>query len=151
MNTEQQNTLLNILLADDDKDDRFFFEKALKDIPIATHITMVKDGEELMAYLEKNLEDLPDVIFLDLSMPRKNGFECLTEIKENEKLKHLRVVMFSTSYTRDKNYELGMINTLYKIGAADFIRKPDDFTQLKKIIHDSLIKVLGKGPDIKAA
>src|SRR5471030_460081 len=97
--------LLNVLLADDDTDDCIFFEKALKEILIETHLSIVHDGEELMKYLLKNSEKLPDVLFLDISMPRKNGFECLTEIKENKKLKDIPVLMFTTSYPRDLNYE----------------------------------------------
>jgi CheY-like chemotaxis protein len=142
MKPEKQDIPLNILLADDDTDDRFFFEKALKEITIATNITTVKDGEELMQYLSENTEHLPDILFLDLSMPRKNGFECLYEIKENTELKDIPVVMFSTSYTRDVNYEQDLINRLYRIGANDYIRKPGDFEQLKMVIHHSLTKLI---------
>ena len=81
----------NILLADDDIDDRFFFSKALKEIPISTNLTTVHDGEELMHYLEKNSKSLPNILFLDLSMPRKTGFECLYEIKDNEKFKDIPI------------------------------------------------------------
>lgn len=91
---------MNILLAEDDQDDRDFFDKVLKEIPVHTHLTTVIDGEQLMNYLYKNLGHLPDVLFLDLNMPRKNGFECLCEIKEDEKLKDLLVVMFSTACKR---------------------------------------------------
>ena len=80
---------LKILLAEDDRDDRELFEKALKEIPIATHLRTVSNGEELMDHLLKNLMDLPDVLFLDLSMPRKTGFECLIEIKEDKKLEEI--------------------------------------------------------------
>jgi CheY-like chemotaxis protein len=135
---------LNILLAEDDQDDRDFFDKALKEIPIPTHLTTVYDGEQLMNYLSKNSEHLPDVIFLDLNMPRKNGFECLCEIKENEKLKDIPVVMFSTSYPRDIKYEEDMINSLLKIGAHDFIRKSDNLAQLKEFIHQIIKRVAGK-------
>ena len=132
---------LNILLADDDADDCFFFEKALREISITTRLTTVPDGERLMDYLSKNSGQLPDVLFLDLNMPRKSGFECLTEILENSKLKELPVVMFSTSYTLDPNYEQSMIDVLYKLGAWDYIRKPGDFAKLKQLIHQSLIKL----------
>jgi CheY-like chemotaxis protein len=94
-----------------------------------------------MTYLFENSKNLPDVLFIDLSMPRKNGFECLTEIKENKKLKDLHVVMFSTSFPRDKNYEENIINMLFNIGANDYIRKSEDLAQLKQVIHNSLIKV----------
>jgi CheY-like chemotaxis protein len=129
---------LNILLADDDTDDCSFFEKALWDIPIATKLTIVRDGEQLMDYLFRNSQHLPDVLYLDLSMPRKNGFECLTEIKESEKLKDLIVVVFSTSFPRDMIYEDSMIKLLLKIGAFDYIRKSGDFAQLKQVIQKTL-------------
>lgn len=134
----------NILLADDDIDDRFFFSKALKEIPLLTNLTVVHDGEELMNYLEKNTENLPDILFLDLSMPRKTGFECLYEIKDNEKLKDMPVVMFSTSFPSDNTYEQGMIETLKKIGAQDYIRKPGDFTLLKELIHNIITQEIEK-------
>jgi len=129
---------LNILLADDDTDDCLFFNKALEELQLSTHLTTVRDGEQLMSYLSENSKLLPDVLFLDLSMPRKNGFECLSDIKKDEKLKDIPVVMFSTSYPRDANYEQDMINRLLKIGAFHFIRKPEDFAQLKQAIHHAL-------------
>lgn len=142
MNPEQKQPPLNILLVDDDADDRAFFDKALGEIPIEVNLITLNDGEQLMDYLATNSEQLPDVLFLDLSMPRKSGFECLTEMKDNIKLKELPVVMFSTSYTQDFNYELSMINVLYKLGAQDYIRKPGDIAELKKLIFHSLCKVI---------
>lgn len=144
MTTVTQKAPLNILLADDDKDDRFFFEKALTEIPIPTIIKTVEDGEQLMKYLNNNTDTLPDVLFLDLSMPRKTGFECLTEIKESNSLKNFPVIMFSTSFPRDKSYEKDMIHMLFNIGAHDYISKPAGFEQLKNVIHQSLINVIEK-------
>lgn len=117
---------LRILLADDDKDDRFFFSKALKDIPVLTQLETVEDGAELMTYLEKSVK-LPDVLFLDLNMPRKNGMECLAEIKSNAKLKSLPVVIYSTSLNQD------IADLLYKNGVHYYIRKVD-LAELKKIL-----------------
>ena len=139
--TNPNDTPLNILFADDDVDDRLLFEKALGEIPITSRLTTVKDGEQLMHYLLDNFEQLPDVLFLDLSMPRKNGFECLSEIGDNINLKAMPVVMISTSYSSDTLYEQSMIGMLYKMGARDFIRKPGDFEKLKQGIHSALIKV----------
>jgi CheY-like chemotaxis protein len=144
MKQEQQNKPLNILLADDDTDDCLFFEKALKEINIESHLTMVHDGEELMDYLSKNSDQLPDMLFLDLSMPRKTGFECLSEIKENEKLNNLPVIVFTTSFARGIDFEQSLINTLSKLGAQEYIRKPGDFEQLKQIIHKALSLLLEK-------
>jgi len=138
MKPKQEHAPLNILLADDDVDDRLFFDKGLKEIPIPNRLTTVNDGEQLMDYLIKNSDHLPDVLFLDLNMPRKTGFECLIEIKENKKLKDLPVIMLSTSFPRDINYEQGIIDLLYQTGAQDYIRKPSQFSQFKTIIQQSL-------------
>jgi CheY-like chemotaxis protein len=133
---------LHILLAEDDTDDRFFFTKAVNEIAIDTHLTTVADGEQLMNYLEEHVKNLPDILFLDLSMPRKSGFECLAEIKENDQLKDLQVVVVSTSFPRDKNYEQRIVNILLDIGANEFIRKPGDFEQLKALINGSLLRFI---------
>jgi CheY-like chemotaxis protein len=123
---------LKILLADDDKDDRLFFSMALKALTIPTNLATVVDGEKLMDYLSENTDQLPDVIFLDINMPRKNGIECLSEIKQNEKLKDLPVIVFSTSNSSDK------IGQVFKNGAHVYIHKPCDFSQLKQVIFHAL-------------
>ena len=130
---------LKILLAEDDSDDRFFFNKALKEIPIPTQLKTVHNGEELMNYLTEYSEDIADILFLDLNMPRKTGLECLTEIKQSKKLMGLHVVTFSTFYARYINYEQEIVNNLSEIGVHSNIRKPGDFAQLKKVIHNALI------------
>ena len=140
----QQGTPLNILLADDDIDDRSFFDKALKEIPVASQLKTFNNGEELMEYLVENSGQLPDVLFLDLSMPRKTGFECLAEIKENEKLKALSVIMFTTSFTRGLDLEENLKATLNAMGASDYIRKPSDFNELKQIIEKTLDELIAK-------
>ena len=123
---------LNILLADDDLDDCRFFKEALEALPLTTKLTTVNDGEQLMTYLLDNTDHLPHVLFLDINMPRKNGFECLSEIKHHDKLKDLPVVMFSTSNAQDK------INILFNTGADVYIRKPSNFAQLVQVIHHAL-------------
>jgi CheY-like chemotaxis protein len=75
-------------------------------------------------------------------MPRKGGFECLTEMKDNIQLNSIPVVMFSTSYNQNFDFEQSMISVLYKIGVQDYIRKPDTILQLKKLILHSLQKVI---------
>lgn len=123
---------IRLLLADDDKDDCLFFQDALKELPLSTQLLTVHDGEQLIQLLEAETEQLPHVLFLDLNMPRKNGLECLSEIKLNKKLKRLFVIIFSTSL------EQGTVNLLYKNGAQLYIRKPAEFARLKKVIHQAL-------------
>jgi CheY-like chemotaxis protein len=131
---------LNILLADDDIDDLIFFERVLTELPISTKLTTFRNGEDLMEYLIANSSnaDRADILFLDLSMPYKTGFECLIEIKENEKLKALQVVMLSCSFTKSIDFEQNLISTLTRMGADGFIRKPDSFEQLKNIVEKTI-------------
>ena len=127
---------LNILLADDDVDDCQFFKEALETMPVLAELTAVHDGEQLMHLLTHETKKLPDILFLDLNMPRKNGFECLTEIKQNKKLKDLPVVIFSTSFEQE------VVNLLYDNGAHFFIRKPSEFASFKKIILYTLTLIM---------
>lgn len=122
------NLIPYILLADDDPDDCMFFREALEALPFITSQTIVNDGEELMQWLSENTIKLPDVLFLDLNMPRKTGFQCLKEIKSNERLEKIPVVIISTSYDRAVAAEL------YQNGASYYIQKPIGFSQLQKLI-----------------
>jgi CheY-like chemotaxis protein len=140
MSTKQ----VKILIADDDNDDRFFFAKALQEIPLNTRLTVVSNGEELMDYFSKNMDNLPDILFLDLSMPRKTGFECLIEIRANTQLDHIPVVMLSTSFMRGVDYEQNLVDTLIRMGAQDYVRKPNDFEGLKTVIYETLTKLVIK-------
>ena len=125
------NKPICVLLADDDSDDRHFFEKAIKTLPIATILATVQDGEELMNYLNKNFDILPDVLFLDINMPKKNGLECLVEIQQNLKLKDLPVIIYSTSLHDD------VADLLYNKGAYYYVRK-NDIAELKMVLHHIL-------------
>ena len=102
---------VNVLLAEDDIDDCNFFEEALKELVLPTNLVVVHEGEQLMEQLTNSKNVLPDVLFLDLNMPRKNGFECLTEIKKSNKLSQLPIIIFSTSLEPD------VVNLLYNNGA----------------------------------
>ena len=144
MEANQQVATINILLADDDMDDRFFLDEALKEIPMASQLIAVNNGEQLMEHLTTHTGPLPDILFLDLSMPRKTGFECLSEIKENEKLKGITVIMLTTSFTRGLDLEDNLRKTLIRMGATDYIRKPVAFDELKQIIKQALTNLAVK-------
>ena len=123
----------NLLLADDDDDDCDFFKEAVDELSIPFTLDTVNDGVQLMDYLSgKSKDDLPDILFLDLNMPRKNGTECLNEIKQTEKLQHLSVIIFSTSL------DLNIVDTMYEKGAIYYIRKPGDYIKLKKVIANAI-------------
>lgn len=121
-----------ILLADDDEDDCLLFEEALREVSQNIQLTTAKDGGHLMRILEQTVPPAPDVIFLDLNMPSKNGFECLDEIKVTPKLKNIPVVIFSTSANPET------IDKVYEKGANFYICKPGTFFLLKKAIQHVL-------------
>jgi CheY-like chemotaxis protein len=127
-----QTERLNLLLADDDPDDCLFFKEALAELSVTTSLAIVNDGVELMQRLANDSHTFPDMLYLDLNMPRKNGYECLMDIKSNEKLKHLPIIIWSTSF--DKK----IADRLYEDGVHCCIRKPAEFQNLKMVILKSI-------------
>ena len=134
---------LNLLLADDDLDDCIFFKEALEELPLDYSLTMVHNGAGLMQRLSGDTAT-PDILYLDLNMPLKTGYECLEEIRNSKRLKNLPVIIISTSYDHM------VANELYKKGAHFYIRKPGDFAILKKIIYDSILLVIQHGKKSQA-
>jgi CheY-like chemotaxis protein len=121
---------INICLADDDEDDRLFFTDAFDELRINTKVKTFNDGVELMNYLNNEDSILPNVLFLDLNMPKKNGVECLLEIKQNEKFSDIAIAIYSTS-SSEEHIEETFVN-----GANIYIKKPNDFENLKKILSE---------------
>ncbi|MDB5210525.1 MAG: rcp1 2 [Sediminibacterium sp.] len=134
-----RETIIQLLLADDDIDDCDLFKEALEELQLSTELNIVHNGEHLMQLLADNAGALPKVLFLDLNMPKKNGFECLAEIKQDDGLKDLPVIIFSTSFDRD------IVNLLYDKGAHYYISKPNEFDKLKSVIHKALSAVTKDG------
>jgi DNA-binding response OmpR family regulator len=122
---------ITILLADDDADDCLLFRDALGELDLDTKLSTVVNGEQLMEVLNRT-EPLPNLLFLDLNMPRKNGFDCLLEIRESERLHRLPVIILSTSL------EENMVKLLYANGADYYICKPNEFSQLVSVIRIAL-------------
>lgn len=121
---------LHIMIADDDEDDRLFFTEAFEEVKIKHHITSFPDGAELLSYLNDTQNPLPDIIFLDLNMPRKSGHECLVEIKASQRLKNISIAIYSTS-SSEKDIEQTFV-----MGANVYIKKPNTFGELKKVLTD---------------
>lgn len=117
-------------MADDDADDRFLVKEAFQEIGENHQINFVENGEQLMDYLEKRNTFTPenapppDLVLLDINMPKKNGIEVLREIRENRKLSSIPIVVLSTS-----NSEEDILRS-YELGANSFITKPIGFDQL---------------------
>lgn len=119
-----------IVLADDDEDDRFLFTEAFEELKIKNKVATFKDGIELMAYLEQPDNELPDLLFLDLNMPKKSGMECLREIKANKRFNDIIVAIYSTSSSEED------IENTFVLGANIYIKKPNDFEELKKALSE---------------
>lgn len=126
---------IDILLADDDPADCLLFKEALEELPISAHLTIVNNGEQVIEEISKKGRKLPDVLFLDLNMPRKNGFASLGEIKRNPALEKLPVIIFSTSSN------LEVVDKVFRDAAHYYICKPGDFSELKQVIYQALILI----------
>lgn len=123
---------LYILLADDDKSDRLLFTEAFAELKIKTRVSSVKNGIELMEQLNKDNVRIPDLLFIDLNMPRKNGLECLKEIRNSKKFKEVFVVIYSTS-DHKRDMEETFLN-----GANVYITKPNNFDKLKQVLEKAV-------------
>lgn len=123
---------LNVILADDDQDDCLLFQKALEELPVTVNLTTVFDGDQLMDFLLEPETKLPDVLFLDLNMPRQNGYVSLGLIKRDNQLLQLPVIIFSTVSQENK------VSQVFKDAAHYYIRKPNEFQELKKVIYKAL-------------
>ena len=127
------NNVNIIVLADDDADDRLLMAEAFEENKIPCILKFVEDGVDLLDYLTKkgkydsDGDEIPDLILLDINMPRKDGKEALKEIKENPLLKHIPVVIFSTSKSPED------VTITYKLGANSFIVKPSSFEGLLEV------------------
>ncbi|SEJ72014.1 Response regulator receiver domain-containing protein [Dyadobacter koreensis] len=127
------NETCNIFLADDDEDDTFLFQEALGQIPVKTDLVIAENGMELMKKLGST-EQVPDLIFLDMNMPVKNGMECLHELRRSEMYNETPVVILSTSVA---GY---LLEDAYNAGANLYIQKPTSFSNLVTILKKCLLK-----------
>jgi CheY-like chemotaxis protein len=127
---KQDKKSTHILFSDDDTDDALLFTQAADLITSPILLSFAEDGEQLMRYLAKEM--LPDMIFLDLNMPVKNGIECLTEIRGDKKLDWLPVIVYTTS---DNPKD---IDTCFDLKANLYVVKPTSFEAIIKTLKKIL-------------
>jgi CheY-like chemotaxis protein len=134
-----QTERLNILMADDDPDDRMLVRDALGETSAPQHLDCVEDGEELLDYLHQRGKYAhlpaghpPRIILLDLNMPRKDGREALKEIKNDPKLRQIPVIILTTSNATED------IQRAYDLGASSFMIKPRNFETLVKALDTAV-------------
>lgn len=131
-----RGTLITILMAEDDPDDRMFSREAWEEAHISNEIRFVEDGEELLDYLycrgkyaHPNNCPSPGIILLDLNMPKKDGREVLREIKADPNLRSIPVVILTTSKAEED------IIRSYDLGVSGYITKPVTFERLIEIMR----------------
>lgn len=128
-----------ILLVDDDLDDRYLLQTAFEESETPCRLDYLSDGDEIFSYLDKQVqpetstEQLPDLILLDLNMPKKNGWQVLNELKQSPLFKHIPVVILTTSKSPEH------VRKSYSLGASSFISKPSSFSNLVEVT-----RILGK-------
>ncbi len=124
---------VDILLVEDNPGDVRLTKEALRDAKVLNEIFVAKDGVEAMEFLHRkgrfSQAPLPDMILLDLNLPRKDGREVLAEIKQDPNLKHIPVVVLTTSKADED-----IIKT-YNLHANAYITKPVDLNRFAEIIH----------------
>ena len=128
-----KNEQINVLLADDNDDNRNFFIEALQELKINVVVKAVKNGQELIDFLSQTNVSLPHLVFLDLNMRRKTGFDCLNEIKRTDRFKNVAIAIYSTSAS-EKDIEETFVR-----GANVHIKKPSSFSSLKKVLSQVIM------------
>jgi CheY-like chemotaxis protein len=125
----------SLVVAEDNPDDRLLFQEAWHEAGLA-RLHLVDNGEELMDFLCRrgnyaNAAQVskPDLIVLDLRMPRKNGYEALREIKAHPELRTIPVVVLTTSTSESD------VNRSYDLGACSYLSKPNSFDQLVELVR----------------
>lgn len=123
-----------LLLIEDDPNDILLFEKAISRSPFEIEIVVLRDGEKAISYLSGDGEDngfpAPDLVLLDLKLPRKSGFEVLEWIKKHPVMRNTPVIILSSSkQTQD-------LKTAYNMGANSYLVKPTGFTELNTLVED---------------
>lgn len=120
---------LRIVIADDDEDDRVLAHDALREAGVRNPLDFVADGEALLAHLRANAASPPALVLLDLNMPRLNGYEALREIRADAALRHLPVVVVSTSRRAED------VLASYRLGASGYLTKPASYAELVEALR----------------
>lgn len=127
------NTPINILLVEDNEGDILLTTEAFEEAKISNSLKVIRDGASMLLYLkevaEKSPSELPDLILLDINLPKKNGHEVLIEVKSNNLLKHIPIIMLTTSSSESD------ILKSYQEHANCYIIKPMEVSDFLKVVE----------------
>lgn len=120
---------VHIFLADDDTDERVLFHEAIRLNSISAQLSVAGNGMELIEVLHNTPISGPRLVFLDLNMPIKNGYDCLLEIRQHPTLNTLPVVIYSVSNN------INDVKATYEAGADFYLHKPSSFNDLQTALR----------------
>lgn len=123
-----------VVIIDDDSEDQEVFIDAVKEVDNSVLCLTFSDGEEALKIMKADGLEVPQLIFLDLNMPRFSGKQCLAELKKIKKLNSTPIIIYSTST------DIRDINETIRLGASHFLTKPFKFDDLRKSLSDILAK-----------
>lgn len=130
---------LRILLIDDDRDDRELFEMALQELRLEADIRTARDGVDALELLASPASPVPDIIFMDLNMPRMDGRQLLLRLRGQAGFRDVPVIVYSTSSEPAERL------SVQRLGATDYLVKPSSFSALCKDLRDVIRLQLGAG------
>ena len=122
--------MAKVLIVDDDEDDRDLLFEAIHEVDRSTKCIVARNGQEALAGLRRAEMPTPDLIFLDLNMPRVNGMQFMQEIRRDPTLQDIPVVIYTTSKLSKDELECK------RLGAVYFITKPNSFRGICKIVSE---------------
>jgi CheY-like chemotaxis protein len=128
---------LRILLVDDDLEDRELFEMALQELRLNADVRTARDGVDALEQLSSPVSAVPDIIFLDLNMPRMDGRQLLVRLRSQDRYRQVPVVVYSTSTASTER------QSVQRLGATDYLVKPNSFGTLCKGLKDVIRLQLG--------
>jgi two-component system response regulator len=134
---DSKNHMVEILYIEDNPTDAELTVRALKKKNLANKLMVIEDGAEAVEYLfaqgkhsERNIQDTPQVILLDLKLPKVSGLEILRMLRENEETRHVPVVVLTSS-----NEEQDIVES-YELGVNSYIQKPVDFHNFAEVVSE---------------
>lgn len=120
---------INIALVDDDSDEKFIFQIALNEIGIDYSFQYFSAPQDFLDFLKNGKKSNPDIVFIDMHMPLKNGLELVQEMRKNSDFDEIKSVIYSNSVSEV------VIQAFKSLGTSDFIVKPPDLSEMKIILR----------------